>query len=56
MSHVSAGAGEAAAEAGGWASSAGLLPGLDMRDIMWGLLSKAAPEDMLSACLRLVST
>jgi hypothetical protein len=50
-----AGNGDDGVGAGGWGSSAGLLPGLDMRCVMWGLLSTTAPEDMLSACLRLVS-
>ena len=54
-SHVPAGNGDAAAGAGGWGLSAGLLPGLDMHSIMWGLLSRTEPEDMLSACLSLVS-
>lgn len=34
-----------------WAARAGLLPGLDMRGVLWGLLSHAPQEALLRACL-----
>jgi hypothetical protein len=34
-----------------WAARAGLLPGLDMRGVLWGLLSRAPQEALLHACL-----
>jgi len=46
-----AGGGEAA-EAGGWAERAGLLPGWGMRGVAWALLTDA-PGALLDACLPL---
>lgn len=38
-----------------WSSRAGLLPGLDMRSVLWGLMLRAPQADLLAACLSTVS-
>lgn len=47
-------AGKDSEDSGGWSGAAGLLRGVNMRCVLWGLLSGSAPEDLLTACLRAV--